>query len=203
MQVDSDPNALPAGCVRCEYLESSYTQYIDTLYIPTMDTCVKGKLSIVKIIKADELWFGCRNLELGDTRFWCGTSESINFRAAKGLFYAKKAPVKIGVESDFIFNAKDSYNNYFVSFQSYKIVIPSAKFTPKTSIKMFGANNGNSIIFSAIKIFEFCIYEGDILSCNYIPILDANNVPCMYDTVAKKFHYNQGTGQFLYKILEQ
>ena len=34
---------------------------------------------------------------------------------------------------------------------------------------------------------------------DFIPVLDSNNVPCMYDKVTQQFFYNQGTGDFLYE----
>lgn len=33
-----------------------------------------------------------------------------------------------------------------------------------------------------------------------VPALDRSGTPCMYDTTASKAYYNSGTGQFLYKL---
>lgn len=48
------------------------------------------------------------------------------------------------------------------------------------------------------KIKYVRIYQEDILKLNLIPVLDKNNVACMYDKVNSKFYYNSGTGDFLY-----
>ena len=42
------------------------------------------------------------------------------------------------------------------------------------------------------------LWNGDVLVRDFIPVLDNNNVPCLYDKVTNEFFYNQGTGQFLY-----
>ena len=41
-------------------------------------------------------------------------------------------------------------------------------------------------------------YPGLQEEIDLIPVLDKNNIPCMFDKVTKQFFYNQGTGQFLY-----
>ena len=53
--------------------------------------------------------------------------------------------------------------------------------------------------FSATKIYYLKFYDSsDLLISNYVPCLDSDNKPCMYDTVSKKTFYNSGTGEFLY-----
>ena len=47
--------------------------------------------------------------------------------------------------------------------------------------------------FYYIKTFD----ENGNLIVDLIPVLDKNDVPCMYDKVEKKFYYNQGTGDFI------
>lgn len=49
------------------------------------------------------------------------------------------------------------------------------------------------------KIYNCKIYDNDVLVRDMIPVLDKNDVACMYDKVNKKFYYNQGTGVFLYQ----
>ena len=38
----------------------------------------------------------------------------------------------------------------------------------------------------------------DTLVRDYIPVLDANDRPCLFDKVSKTCFYNQGKGEFLY-----
>lgn len=50
------------------------------------------------------------------------------------------------------------------------------------------------------KVYEFKIYDNDVLIQHLIPVLDSENTPCMYDKVTQKFYYNNGTGDFLYGV---
>lgn len=49
------------------------------------------------------------------------------------------------------------------------------------------------------RVYYCKIWDNDTLIRDYIPVLDKDNVPCMYDKVTKQFFYNQGTGEFLYE----
>jgi hypothetical protein len=59
-------------------------------------------------------------------------------------------------------------------------------------------NNGNKLGSFIGKLFEFsCTNSGEEVF-NFIPALDTNKRPCLYDTVSKQPFYNAGTGEFLY-----
>ena len=58
-------------------------------------------------------------------------------------------------------------------------------------------------ISDVIKIYYYKVWDGDgNLIQHFIPVLDQDNVPCMYDLVTETFFYNQGTGTFAYGIEE-
>lgn len=67
------------------------------------------------------------------------------------------------------------------------------------NIYLFGLNNnGSAYGLANLKIYKTSFSTGDgNLIRDFIPVLDENNVPCMYDKVEDKFYYNQGTGQFV------
>lgn len=52
--------------------------------------------------------------------------------------------------------------------------------------------------FSKVRIYYLKLYDEGELARDFIPILDGDNKPCLYDKVEKKYYYNQGTGEFLY-----
>ena len=67
------------------------------------------------------------------------------------------------------------------------------------NILLFGFNiYSNNKIYTAgqYKVYYFKIWEGDKLIRDFIPVLDSDNIPCMYDKVEDKFYYNQGTEDF-------
>ncbi len=49
-----------------------------------------------------------------------------------------------------------------------------------------------------MKLYSCKIYENGNLIRYYLPALDLNNIPCLYDVVNDKTYYNAGTGEFLY-----
>ena len=192
-QVASDPNALPVGCVRCEYLEGTGTQWIDTGYFPNI---------------GDELFL--QNVKV------CGNYSAVVFSAGNAdyqliLLYAA---------------AKSAYFKYFISGSAKSIGFDNRTTHnvkignggelyingehKTTSSPIHGVNTSLHIFIRADKNQKFTGTIGEVVITNYgewrvhlIPCLDSNGTPCFYDTVAKKFHYNQGTGDFLYKIADQ
>lgn len=66
-------------------------------------------------------------------------------------------------------------------------------------IYIFVANvDGTAGVTDGTAIAYFKIYDGETLVRDYVPCLDDNNVPCMYDKVTKTPYYNAGTGNFTY-----
>ena len=49
-----------------------------------------------------------------------------------------------------------------------------------------------------LQVYGAKITLNNELVRDYIPVLDKNGVPCLYEKVERKFYYNQGTGDFLY-----
>lgn len=66
------------------------------------------------------------------------------------------------------------------------------------------ANNRNGTPSECVKnfyLYSLKIYEDNLLLYDLIPVLDSDNVPCLYDTKSKSFYYNQGTSEnFQFKI---
>ncbi len=48
-----------------------------------------------------------------------------------------------------------------------------------------------------LRIYYFKIYTGNTLVHDLIPVLDYNDVPCMYDKITERYFYNSGTGNFI------
>ena len=78
----------------------------------------------------------------------------------------------------------------------------SLEITATNSIFLFARNNGSVSANKPAnaKIYYCKIWDNNILIRDLIPVLDANNVPCMFDKVTDQFFYNQGTKQFTYKL---
>ena len=205
---------IPAGCVRCEYLESTGTQWIDTekLVLSTEDIFIDFNPIIDDL--GNYVYYGWRFDGTYTQDYQC----YVNYYHASTnhirLYYGVPAiatiagmrvehPTKLlisptqrritnnGVE------LTGTYDNTFSkAYRGGNSVVPPAL----CALNNIGSRSG----FAKMKLYEYSLNAPD---GNYtqrlLPILDQEGVPCMYDTVSKKFHYNKGTGQFLYKILQR
>nr|CAI9750002.1 hypothetical protein DLTAUQXX_DLTAUQXX_CDS_0033 [uncultured phage]CAI9750111.1 hypothetical protein LUIDIZRK_LUIDIZRK_CDS_0033 [uncultured phage] len=72
--------------------------------------------------------------------------------------------------------------------------------TWKHSLCFFGCDTGNKKWYGdkGIKFYNTQIYEGETLVKDFIPVLDFNNKPCMYEKIGKTFHYNTGEEELTY-----
>ena len=51
------------------------------------------------------------------------------------------------------------------------------------------------------KIYNVKFWDDRGLVRDFIPVLDSNNKPALYDKVEEKFYYNKGNGEdFKYKL---
>jgi len=74
----------------------------------------------------------------------------------------------------------------------------SATFTTPNNLYLFACDqNGTAVGWSAIRIYSCKIYDNGTLVRDFIPVIDNNNTPCMFDKVSNQFFYNQGTGSFI------
>lgn len=69
-----------------------------------------------------------------------------------------------------------------------------------TNSELYMFRRGTDASYEHVGRIYYCkIYVDDVLVRDYIPVLDANSVPCMYDKVSKQYFYNGYSGNtFLY-----
>lgn len=206
-QVANDPNALPAGCVRLEYIEGTGTQYIDTekvvyanedimldyqYYGNIVDRTFMGWRWKTPQTNGNQLLFSI--FSNGGTSFIYGTNNENAVRIDEAYRYTRNtltiSPNKKNVRFNNI--TLTVYDNTFTkAYNNGDSVYPCFLFT---------FNNVGSPIASCatMRLYEYSLTDSNgNYTQHLIPIRDQQGVPCMYDTVSKKFHYNRGTGQFL------
>lgn len=216
MQVESDPNAIPAGCVRCKYLESyvdannSNGQYIDTekklskeeifgykvsFLIPPTTGAEKGVNGWEKggVINGCYLRVYPNYFQIG-----CGNAYQgrFNFGSVDDTFDIEFNPVtkEVSVNKSVLpysFYIKDIYIDNGNAFYKFYLFTANA--------------NGSPWSGASMRVYDYWVKDKDGNYTQYlVPILDENGKPCMYDTVNKKYHYNKRTNRaedFRYEIL--
>lgn len=72
--------------------------------------------------------------------------------------------------------------------------------TSAKNIYLFAFNSNETIsnYYSGMKLYEWKYYKNGVLAQHLIPVMNNDDVPCLYDKVTATFKYNAGTGQFNY-----
>ena len=81
-----------------------------------------------------------------------------------------------------------------------KAVTTYSEFTTPLNAYLFDCSGSYPAGYEAAKMrfYECKIHSYNILARDFIPVLDWDDVPCVYDKVTDELFYNQGTGEFLY-----
>lgn len=205
---------IPAGCVRCEYLESyvdasnANGQWIDTERMLT-DTD-EFSITIMGLeVSTEKSAFGWRRTGGTQDGYHCiinvSVSRQIIFSYGIGTSGGYSRP--LNTKSTFVINPntkKITANNVLINTASVDWTKPYNNGTSNFSVPLFVAKLPNVTSGSNCRIYDYWVKDKD---GNYlqhlVPILDKEGVPCMYDVVKRKYHYNQrvNTDNFRYEIL--
>lgn len=200
MQVANDPNALPAGCVRCEYLESYVDsdggngQYIDTGRL-MKDTDLFGLEFAIMPGNSAKTIFGWR---------WAGGSYSKNhcyinaYRYTYEFRFATSTPLNVSFSDGERQIIEFDPNNNIVRING---AVDNTARDPQDAY-YYGTSVYNPLLFtmnnigvpfsgSNTRIYDYWVKDvnGNMVQ-HLVPILDKDRIPCMYDLVGKQFYYN-------------
>lgn len=194
-----------------DYLESSGTQYIDTLWHPQ-----SNNLRVKFKVKSN----GTPNLTA-----ICGAEDSTVVPRWVFVMYGQNADTTktfplIGdwknggagftpegfkftdgttLEIDWTANATSTTVTDSVSGTTYTHTFGTTinYLNNTTTLKLFQNNDTQK---ASIDMYYYQIYDNNTLVRDFIPVLDFNDTPAMYDKVNDVLYYNQGTGEFNYKL---
>lgn len=191
---------IPYGYRRVAYLESSGKQFIDTKYVPANNTGLK---TIAKQISVGDLIpAGCRNDNNSESRFYSGRI-SLSNSTGYGWCIWNIIVTNDGshIRSPEKFTSLLNYKNnrkirIFSTKYNFNANLSELSFTPLHSLHIFGANinNQNQLNWKG-RIYEVEISEFEAVIHHFIPCLDPDNKPCMFDIITQQPFYNQGNGE--------
>lgn len=190
---------LPSGYTRVEFIESTGTQYIKTGIL------AKGNLT-TKVTVLTRKWDGWNNTN----RVFGANEEGANL----AYIYSMNYNGGYGTRGLYAYGSKAEYFNAFHQLNTkYVLVFNKNKVTRngveqtfyggakineedfvvgERDIWLFASNQPNDHPNSKV-IYHFSIAENDLLKLNFIPAIDQNGKPCMFDTVSQKPFYNANT----------
>ena len=195
-------DGLPMTYTRLEYLESTGTQWIDTGYIPDINTSAVCTAMPLEKELVFRVLFGTRQGYLNQT-FTCFSNQTTIFPTVS----SRRGSSDVVWEED-----------CFGQITIYSIT-PSAailndlpkqwgnqhSFEKAPAPLVLGAGrSGGSIIYPFVgRIYSAKISQGAEIVRNLIPCLDATGTPCMFDTVSRTPFRNDGSGDFIIGIETQ
>lgn len=191
---------LPPGFTELEYMESSGTQFIDTGIVTDGTYTITARLRGNNLVGTNDIW-GRRGAN--------GDSFAQRYKATYWLiaFYY----VWGGQLSEPQIDSAQAHD-YIVTEGQKRIIVDGKSFNLNAlNLREVNASNPNSkthYLFSAnggtkgqVCFYSFRMIDGvGNLVLDFVPVLNADGVPGMYDKVSKQFFDNDGTGTFGYRI---
>lgn len=182
------------------YLESTDTQWIDTGYIPNGQTAVEMVVSGISkdsfALSASGTWFagaraGYMNKAFG---FYYNPTEKKMYYAFGNVMQSGSYTSLYGETRKIHASASGLY------IDDTKVVSANeGNFVSPVSLSLFGLNNNGSVIsFTKFRLHSCKLWDNGTLVRDFIPVLDMDDVQCMFDKVSGRCFYNQGAGTFLY-----
>lgn len=187
---------------RLDYIQSDGNQWIDTEFIPSSST--KVEIDLAYVSGYTQFIFGSRTSTSSNDVYdlLLYKTDNLNFRSDFVCSYSGSDSYKAiqemtGYPRFKIIKDKNitTYVNNFVKERDYQ------EFQSSYNMYIFAINQSDTAYLpSSIKLYSLKIYEDDVLIRDFVPWLDENKVPCLYDYITDKCYYNQGTSDFLYSL---
>ena len=194
---DSEQGGLPEGYTAVDYLQSSGEQWINTEITPSQDTKV-----IIKFM-ADkwgyESLIGGRANSNSNDQFTTYFDADLGGRFLFRMDGMSSAITYTGFKLNTIYTAELSGTKMEFTLEDGTISFTSgvtiSDFSSTIPMLLFKAQNvGGTGLYG--KVYSCKIYHQDSLVRDFVPCLDANGKPCMYDFVSQKPFYNKHVGSF-------
>lgn len=185
---------LPFDYTPLKYLEGGQNQNIDSGVIPTDETRIEAVLSTT-----NNNYGGTYFCATHDSRF--GASLSVNTYVLWGKSTPNIGDLSLNVNIKTFILLQRGYIVAGAKSKTFECESLTDYPTSNTVILNLNKIQGDS---SAINKWYSCqIFAADAIVRNFIPALNPEGQPGMYDTVSKVFKTNSGTGDFIYPDAEQ
>ena len=200
---------LPFGFTKLEYLESTRGQYINTNYIPNNETGLYIEAHTTK---------SNNSVPMGSKE-----SDGNRIYAARNTYntlYGWNTYYDFGLGTTFTFQRYKATTNFLNSRTATFIIndeIKSTKnlavlnYTPTQPFYIFGMNTNGALSTAPHigKIYRAKISQGTEIVRDFVPCLDINGRPCMYDilgtgTIEENTYYNESDeSEFFFALSEE
>lgn len=171
------------------FIESSGTQCINSLFMPTENTRVEADLEFLDGNTTYNTIFG-----VGQT----SSNQFVVYRNGAnmtGQVYSTTTYTTSGVTNTG--RHKCVLSNSLFQYGTYSAKVNSESFNYTYPLYIFALNSAGSVtLYAHMRLYGLKIYEGNLLVRDFVPCYDPDGVVCLYDNVNKKYYYNAGSGEF-------
>ena len=186
---------LPVGYKRLAYLESTGTQWIDTGIKLSNECEVKCELNLSDL-DTTAYFYGAKTTWLVDDYSAC-FQYSNNQRFITLIFGKKYVNFNEINPTERITTSVSSKG--FIVNGKLKTVDNVEVFETPSSCVLYSLRSVNYVGYKIkARVYSFSIARAGEMWVNYVPALDPEGAPCMYDIISQQPFYNSGTGDFLY-----
>jgi hypothetical protein len=184
---------------RLLYLESTGTQYLDTKIIGKSGIRAFLDFEFISGDLADYIIFGSASNKWANRFYPVSARDGAWVLGYGARISATSAPVlgqRYAVESELSVGKQTMVvdGNTLISSAN------TTSIDTKMSMYLFAVHStgdgGTVKIYGGSRIYSCWIEAGGVLVRDLIPVLDWDDVPCMFDNVSEEFFYNIGTGTF-------
>lgn len=180
---------LPSGYTKLEYIQSTGTQYIDTVFEPNNDTRVIMDAEYVGTGSTSEWFFGCRGSTSLKFDFCVYNSKTVFYDA----YESKNVTYKVEDSRHLI----DKNKNVTSIDGSVVNTFDISTFSAGQNLYLLALNNAGTLTRPApAKLYSCQIYDNDVLVRDFVPCIKDDGTVGLYDLVGKQFYGNAGTGTF-------
>ena len=191
-------STLPSGYLQTEFLESTGTQYIHTGILNTSEigaqcesTQTQNKYNL-NPLGARNMYLGCRLFTpfVYQADVWgIGYNDFLRATHTTDGFVGRKYKASTNFK-----------NNGLAELDGTTLLeLPDVDFEGTAIISLFGCEVEDGYVSNRFegRIFNAKLTQGVGFVRDFVPVLDKNGIPCMFDKVTKQPFYNSGTGSFI------
>ena len=198
---NADAVKLPSDYKQLEYIESTGTQYIDTEFVGNNNSRILIDFYADTMTQNTAL-FGSRDSSNENSlSSWYINSVSVATGKLRADYYSSTSTSGI-----YQFANSDTGNRYLLDYNKNTVTMGNdshtfteTTFSTPSNILLLTCNLGTTADTRRWKgkIYSCKIYDNNVLTRDFIPCINDQNVVGLYDIVNDTFYTNQGAGTFV------
>lgn len=199
MAFEKSGGGLPSSYTAVDYLQSTGTQWIEMGVAPNQNTKAVLKIKINTFTSRGASLIGSRTDINSDDQFTTYLDDYGGTRFLFRMYGQPKTTSWTGLTTNKIYIVTLSGTEMKAELEDGTAVFSKTfsvpDFTSTVTMALFRSKGVSGAYFQG-RIYSCKHYSGDELIQDFVPCLDTDSVPCMFDLVSRKPFYNVGTGSF-------